>query len=205
VLVIDETHTLCAGPGGMTARDGLRPDAVVVGKTIAGGVPAGAFGLTAELADRVRERLRGGEHGLEDIDVGGVGGTLAGNALSLAGIRATLGEVLTAEVYPGMIARASEWTAGVQAAIDEFEVPWQVTQLGARAEYSFRATPPRDGREAADADDFPLQQYLHLHALNRGLLITPFHNMALMAPSTTSEDVARHTEAFRDAVASLYA
>ncbi|PJJ72697.1 glutamate-1-semialdehyde 2,1-aminomutase [Diaminobutyricimonas aerilata] len=205
VLVIDETHTLCAGPGGMTARDGLRPDAVVVGKTIAGGVPAGAFGLTAELAERVRVRLRGGEHGLEDIDVGGVGGTLAGNALSLAGIRATLGEVLTAEVYPGMIARASEWTAGVQAAIDEFEVPWQVTQLGARAEYSFRATAPRDGREAADADDFPLQQYLHLHALNRGLLITPFHNMALMAPSTTSEDVARHTEAFRDAVAGLYA
>ncbi|WP_309708455.1 transaminase [Pseudolysinimonas sp.] len=203
-LVIDETHTLCAGPGGMTARDGLRPDAVVVGKTIAGGIPAGAWGMTTAFADRVRAALDPDGEGLEDIDVGGVGGTLAGNAVSMAGIRATLAEVLTPEVYPGMIARATEWTAGVQAAIDELQVPWQVTQLGCRAEYSFRPTPPHDGREAADADDFELQQYLHLHALNRGILITPFHNMALMSPATTSEDVARHTEAFREAVASLF-
>ena len=203
-LVIDETHTLCAGPGGMTARDGLRPDAVVVGKTIAGGVPAGAWGMTGEFADRVREHLDPDGAGLEDIDVGGVGGTLAGNAVSTAGIRATLESVLTPEVYPGMIARATEWTAGVQAALDEFDVPWQVTRLGCRAEYSFRPTPPRDGREAAEADDFALQQYLHLHALNRGILMTPFHNMALMSPATTSEDVARHTVAFREAVASLF-
>jgi glutamate-1-semialdehyde 2,1-aminomutase len=203
-LVIDETHTLCAGPGGMTARDGLQPDAVVVGKTIAGGIPAGAWGMTRAFADRVRDALDPDGDGLEDIDVGGVGGTLAGNAVSMAGIRATLSEVLTPEVYPGMIERATEWTAGVQAAIDEFDVPWQVTQLGCRAEYSFRATPPRDGREAADADDFELQQYLHLHALNRGILITPFHNMALMSPATTSDDVARHTIAFREAVAGLF-
>jgi len=200
ILIIDETHTLCAGPGGMTLRDGLRPDAVVVGKTIGGGIPAGAYGMTAEFASRVRASLE-----LEDIDVGGVGGTLAGNAASMAGIRATLGEVLTAEVYPAMIERATQWTAGVQAALEEFDVPWQVTQLGARAEYSFRATPPRDGTEAADADDFELQQYLHLHALNRGILITPFHNMALMCPETTAADVERHTVAFREAVASLYA
>jgi glutamate-1-semialdehyde aminotransferase len=197
-LIIDETHTFCAGPGGMIQRDGLEPDAVVVGKTIGGGIPAGAYGMTREFSTAVRASLE-----LEDIDVGGVGGTLAGNAVSMAGIRATLGEVLTAEVFPGMIERASEWTAGVQAAIDEFGMPWQVTQLGARAEYSFRATPPRDGREAAEADDFDLQQYLHLHALNRGILITPFHNMALMCPATTSEDVAQHTAAFREAVASL--
>ena len=205
LLVIDETHTLCAGPGGMTARDGLRPDVVVVGKTIAGGVPAGAWGMRAELAVRVGETLDWAGDGREYLDVGGVGGTLAGNAVSMAGIRATLSEVLTPDVYPGMIARASEWTAGVQAAIDEFEAPWQVTQLGARAEYSFRATPPRDGAEAADADDFALQQYLHLHALNRGILITPFHNMALMSPATTSQDVERHTVAFRDAVKGLFA
>jgi glutamate-1-semialdehyde aminotransferase len=122
----------------------------------------------------------------------------------MAGIRATLSEVLTPEVYPGMIARAAEWTAGVQAAIEEFAVPWQVTQLGARAEYSFRPSAPRDGAEAAAADDFALQQYLHLHALNRGILMTPFHNMALMSPATTSQDVERHTVAFREAVAALY-
>ena len=204
LLVIDETHTLCAGPGGMTARDGLRPDVVVVGKTIAAGVPAGAWGMRTELADRVRASLGWNGEGREDLDVGGVGGTLAGNAVSMAGIRATLSEVLTPEVYPGMIDRATEWTAGVQAAIDEFGAPWQVTQLGCRAEYSFRDTAPRDGREAADADDFDLQQYLHLHALNRGVLMTPFHNMALMSPATSSADVDRHTVAFREAVASLY-
>jgi glutamate-1-semialdehyde aminotransferase len=205
ILVIDETHTLCAGPGGMTARDGLRPDVVVVGKTIGGGIPAAAWGMTRELAERVRDSLAWHGEGREDLDVGGVGGTLAGNAVSMAGIRATLSEVLTPEVYPGMIARATEWTAGVQAAIDEFGAPWQVTQLGARAEYSFRPTAPANGREAADADDFALQQYLHLHALNRGILITPFHNMALMSPATTADDVERHTVAFREAVASLYA
>ncbi|HEY4153473.1 MAG TPA: transaminase [Pseudolysinimonas sp.] len=205
LLVIDETHTLCAGPGGMTARDGLEPDVVVVGKTIGGGIPAGAWGMKPELTARVRASLDWDGDGREDIDVGGVGGTLAGNAVSMAGIRATLSEVLTPEVYPGMIERASEWTAGVQSAIDEFGAPWQVTQLGARAEYSFRVTAPRDGAEAAAADDFPLQQYLHLHALNRGILMTPFHNMALMSPATTSADVERHTIAFREAVESLYA
>jgi glutamate-1-semialdehyde aminotransferase len=198
-LIIDETHTLSASWGGMTTRDGLEPDAVVVGKTIGGGIPAGAYGMTAEFAARVRASLE-----LEDIDVGGVGGTLAGNAASMAGIRATLSEVLTPEAYESMIARCTEWTAGVQAAIDEFDVPWQVTQLGARAEYSFLECAPLDGAEAAAADDFELQQYLHLHALNRGILITPFHNMALMCPATTSEDVARHTTAFREAVESLY-
>ena len=200
VLIIDETHTVCAGPGGMIQRDGLCPDAVVIGKTIAGGIPAGAYGMTQELQDRVRASLH-----LEDIDVGGVGGTLAGNALSVAAIRATLGEVLTAEAYPDMIARATEWTAGVQSAIDEFGVPWQVTQLGARAEYSFLPHAPRDGAEAANADDFELQQYLHLHALNRGILLTPFHNMALMSPATSVSDVAAHTAHFREAVASLCA
>jgi len=204
ILIIDETHTLSAGPGGMTGTLGLHPDAVVVGKSIGGGIPAGAYGMSRAFALRVRDSLLSPEHGLEDIDVGGVGGTLAGNALSLAGIRATLSEVLTAEAFGSMIARCAEWTAGVQAALDEFAVPWQVTQLGARAEYSFRPTPPRDGAEAAAADDFALQQYLHLHALNRGVLMTPFHNMALMCPQTTSADVDRHTVAFREAVESLY-
>lgn len=200
LLIIDETHTLSAGPGGMTATLGLQPDAVVLGKSIGGGIPAGAYGMTRDFADAVRESLE-----LEDIDVGGVGGTLAGNAVSMAGIRATLSQVLTPEAFTGMTDRATEWTAGVQAAIDEFSVPWQVTQLGARGEYSFRPDAPRDGAEAAAADDFELQQYLHMHALNRGILMTPFHNMALMSPATTAADVERHTVAFREAVVSLFA
>ncbi|MEO6943970.1 MAG: transaminase [Lacisediminihabitans sp.] len=199
ILIIDETHTFSAGPGGMISRDGLAPDAVVVGKSIGGGIPAAAFGMTESFAALVRSSLE-----LEDIDVGGVGGTLAGNALSLAGIRATLTDVLTPAAFTRMVDRSTEWTVGVQAALDEFDVPWQVTQLGARSEYSFRSTPPRDGAQAAAADDFELQQYLHLFALNRGILITPFHNMALMSPATTAADVERHTVVFRDAVASLF-
>ena len=194
VLIVDETHTLCAGPGGCTRAWGLDPDAVVVGKTIGGGVPAAALGTTAELADRIAASLA-----LEDIDVGGVGGTLAGNALSLAAMRATLTEVLTDDVFPAMTARADRWADGVRSVIDRHSLPWHVTRLGARAEYAFSAQEPRDGAEAAAADDFPLQQYLHLQALNRRVLLTPFHNMALMSPATTDADVDAHTAAFAEA------
>ncbi|MFM5904384.1 MAG: transaminase [Microbacteriaceae bacterium] len=200
ILIHDETHTLSEGPGGMTARRGLKPDAIVLGKTIGAGIPAGAFGMSAELTERVANSLH-----LEHIDVGGVGGTLAGNALSMAAVAATLTRVLTPEAFEQMEALCTIWTADVQEILDRYEVPWQVSQLGARAEYSFRETAPITGREAADADDFELQQYLHLHALNRGILMTPFHNMALMSPAHTLEDVKRHTAHFEEAVSSLFA
>jgi glutamate-1-semialdehyde 2,1-aminomutase len=189
--IVDETHTLCAGPGGMTRTENLRPDAVVVGKTIGGGVPAAAFGMTDDWARRIARSVE-----LEDVDVGGVGGTLAGNALSMAAVRATLTEVLTDDAFAVMTARAEEWTAGVGAGIDAAGLPWHVTRLGCRAEYGFAPHPPRHGGEAAGADDFLLQQYLHLAALNDGLLLTPFHNMALMSPVTTPADVDRHTTSF---------
>jgi glutamate-1-semialdehyde aminotransferase len=199
ILIHDETHTLSEGVGGMTRRRDLRPDAVVLGKTIGAGIPAGTFGMTAALAERISSSLN-----LEHIDVGGVGGTLAGNALSMAAIRATLTEVLTEAAFEKMEQLCSVWTNDVQDIIYEFDIPWQVSQLGCRAEYSFRATAPRTGKEAADADDFELQQYLHLHAINRGVLMTPFHNMALISPATTLEDVKRHTYHFRDAAQALF-
>ena len=199
ILIHDETHTLSEGVGGMTRRRNLRPDAVILGKTIGAGIPAGAFGMSKALAERVAKSVH-----LEHIDVGGVGGTLAGNALSMAAIRATLTEVLTDEAFEKMEKISIEWTRGVQEVIDEFNVPWQVSQLGCRAEYSFRSTAPRTGKEAADADDFALQQYLQLHAINRGVLMTPFHNMALISPETTLEDVKRHTLHFREAVEALF-
>jgi len=200
ILIHDETHTLSEGPGGMTARRHLSPDAIVMGKTIGAGIPAGAFGMSEKLTKRVQDSLH-----LEHIDVGGVGGTLAGNALSMAAIRATLLEVLTPSAFEKMEALCNVWTADVQRLIDQYGAPWQVSQLGCRAEYSFRAEAPKNGREAADADDFELQQYLHLHALNRGILMTPFHNMALMSPAHTQEDVQRHTEHFEQALKSLFA
>jgi glutamate-1-semialdehyde aminotransferase len=199
ILIHDETHTLSEGPGGMTARRGLHPDAVVLGKTIGAGIPAGAFGMTQELSKRVQQSLH-----LEHIDVGGVGGTLAGNALSMAAIRATLTEVLTPEAFVEMENLCTIWTKDVQDLINQYQADWQVSQLGCRAEYSFRPTAPKNGREAADADDFELQQYLHLHALNRGILMTPFHNMALMSPAHTLSDVKRHTEHFEQALQSLF-
>jgi glutamate-1-semialdehyde 2,1-aminomutase len=199
LLVIDETHTICAGPGGYTRAEGLDPDLLTIGKAIGSGIPAGTYGLSAAVADRIVAA----NSDLEVIDVGGVGGTLAGNALSLAAIRTTLANVLTEATFARMIPLAERWTNGVRAAIDEFGVPWHVSRLGCRAEYLFRTQLPRNGAEAAQGMDFELGQYLHLHALNRGILLTPFHNMALMAPQTTQADVDRHTAAFREAVRSL--
>jgi glutamate-1-semialdehyde 2,1-aminomutase len=173
---------------------------VVVGKTIGGGVPAAAFGFTEDLAGRIARSVPE-----EDVDVGGIGGTLAGNALSMAAVRATLTEVLTDEAFVRMEALAMQWTDGVQQVIDASGAPWHVTRLGCRAEYAFRPDPPLTGAEAARAEDFNLQQYLHLQALNAGVLLTPFHNMALMCPATTPADVDRHSAAFAEAAAELMA
>ena len=199
LLLIDETHTICAGPGGYTAAHGLEPDILVIGKAIGGGIPVGTYGMTAALAERVAASVS-----LEDADVGGIGGTLAGNALSLAAVRATLGDVLTDAAFTRMIPLAERWERGVSEVITANGAPWHVTRLGCRAEYHFRPTPPRTGAEQWAAGDFELERYLHLHALNRGILLTPFHNMALMSPATTEADVDRHTEAFAEAVEALF-
>jgi glutamate-1-semialdehyde aminotransferase len=200
LLLLDETHTLCAGPAGCIGAWGLEPDMVVVGKTIGGGIPIGAYGLSRALADRVDEVV-----GVEDSDVGGIGGTLAGNALSLAAARATLEQVLTPSAFDRMIPLAERWTAGVERVLAVRGVPWHVTRLGCRAEYHFLPQAPRDGAEAAAAADYPLERYLHLAALNRGLLLTPFHNMALMSPATTEADVDRHSAMFDEVVGELFA
>jgi glutamate-1-semialdehyde 2,1-aminomutase len=198
LLIIDETHTICAGPGGYTREHALQPDMFVIGKPIAGGVPAAAYGFSAEVAERVRNQIA-----RDDSDTGGIGGTLAGNALSLAAMRATLEQVLTPEAFARMIPRAERFVAGIEQVIEEYELPWIVKRLGCRVEYWFRAIPPRNGGEAAAAIDGELDHYMHLAALNRGILMTPFHNMALIAPDTSDADVDFHTEVFRESVAAL--
>jgi len=198
LLVIDETHTICAGPGGYTRAENLEPDFLVFGKPIAGGVPGAAYGFTAEVAQCILERQN-----LEDCDTGGIGGTLAGNALSLAAMRATLQKVLTKEAFDRMIPMAERWTEGVTKAISEFDLPWTVTRLGCRAEYLFAPQTPKNGTEAHDAMDFELERFMHLYAMNRGILLTPFHNMALMSPVTSKEDIDQHTKVFRDAAKEL--
>jgi glutamate-1-semialdehyde 2,1-aminomutase len=198
VLIIDETHTFSAGPGGCCRAWGLEPDLVVIGKAIGGGIPAGAFGMTAELADRVLARTD-----LDLIDMGGVGGTMAGSALSVAAVRATLEHVLTDAAFEHMITLATRYADGARDAFAARGAPWSVSQLGARAEYRFAAPPPRTGTEANQAGDPELDDYFHLYLANRGVLLTPFHNMALMCPQTTAGQVDRHLAVLRDAVADL--
>ncbi len=198
LLIIDETHTICAGPGGYTRAYGLEPDMLTIGKPIASGVPAAVYGFAASLADRIRKVTD-----RNTADTGGIGGTLAGNALSLAAMRATLEHVLTDAAFEHTIALGQRFAEGVDDAIRAFGLPWHVARLGCRAEYWFCPNPPRNGGEAAAAVDSELDRYMHLAALNRGILMTPFHNMALIAPQATAEDVDRHTHVFRESVATL--
>jgi glutamate-1-semialdehyde 2,1-aminomutase len=201
ILMIDETHTFSAGAGGATTAWGLEPDIFVIGKSIGGGIPSGAYGISSEVAETIERHVAAGDADI--IDVGGVGGTLAGNALSLAAMRATLGEVLTESAFEHMIALATTFTAGVQATLDELDVPWSISQLGARAEFRFARPAPVNGDESAAAQDDDLDSYMHLAMCNRGILMTPFHNMALMCPDTVEGDVTRHTAVFREVVARL--
>jgi glutamate-1-semialdehyde 2,1-aminomutase len=207
LLILDETHTICAGPGGYTRAEKLEPDMLVFGKAIGGGIPGAAYGFTEEVAEHIGNPQTpagdGSTEKLEDCDVGGIGGTLAGNALSLAAMRATLSKVLTQEAFDRMIPMAERWAEGVARALVEAELPWHVSRLGCRAEYLFSAQVPKNGTEAHDAMDFELERFMHLYAMNRGILLTPFHNMALMSPQTEKDDVDRHTKVFREAVKEL--
>ncbi|HUC58082.1 MAG TPA: transaminase [Streptosporangiaceae bacterium] len=198
LLINDETHTFSAGPGGCTLAWNLDPDIVTIGKAIAGGIPAGAYGLSDELAERIMS-----DESADLIDTGGIGGTLAGNALSVAAMRVTLESVLTDDAFSGMIRLADQYTAGVREIISSRDLPWTIAQVGARAEYRFCPVPPRTGSESNAAADPELDEYLHLYLANRGVLITPFHNMALMCPATTDADVDTHTALFASAADDL--
>lgn len=194
LLIIDETHTICAGPGGATAAWGLQPDMLTIGKPIGGGVPTAAYGLSTDLAACLDDFFRS-----EGVDVSGIGGTLAGNALAAAAMRAALQNALRDEDFAVAIPLAERWTAGVAGVIAERGLAWTVQRLGCRAEYWF-CNPPRDGREAAAAMDPELEAWFHLYMLNRGVLMTPFHNMALMCSSHAPADIDLHTELFAAAV-----
>jgi glutamate-1-semialdehyde 2,1-aminomutase len=172
LLVIDETHTISAGPGGCTEAWDLRPDLVTIGKAIAGGVPIGAYGVSARVAERI--------DALQDVD-----------------------EVLTEEAFARMIELCDRFVAGVEQVIAERGLPWSIVQLGARAELAFAPEPPTSGTASAALHHAALEDVLHLFLLNRGVLITPFHNMALMSPATSAADVDRHTEAFAAAADAL--
>ena len=198
LLIIDETHTLCEGPGGYTRAHGLRPDLITLGKPVGSGFPAAAFGMAEGIVEPSLAKVRG-----EGADESGIGGTLSGNPVAAAAMRATLEHIITPAAYQKMIPLAKRWTEGVQRTIEDLELPWHVTRLGARAEYRFRPTPPRNGGEAIASRDVELDRFVHLYALNRGILLTPFHNMALMSPATRARDVDHHTDVFREGAEEL--
>ena len=198
LLIIDETHTISTGPGGYTMAYGLQPDIFTLGKPIGSGVPAAVYGFSSEVANQITTAMRQ-EKGI----IHGIGGTLAGNALSLAAIRATFQHVLTKDAFDHTIPLAKRYEKGVISVIKEFDLPWSITRLGCRAEYWFQNTPPRNGSEANLSDDVELARYMHLATLNRGVLLTPFHNMALIAPDVTETDIDIHTHVFREIVKEL--
>lgn len=200
LLIADETHTISLGPGGATAAWSLEPDLLVIGKAIAGGLPGAAYGMRRELAEQIAAELK-----RDEIDTGGIGGTVSGSVLSAVAIRTTLREVLTDDAFPQMIATASRWADGVMGVLTRHDIPWSVTRLGARAEYHFTPEAPRSGAEAAAAVHHEMERYLHLHALNRGIIMTPFHNMALFSPATPMDAADRHTTAFDEAISALKA
>jgi len=195
VWIIDETHTWCAGPGGYTQAYRLKPDMITLGKPVAGGIPAAAFGLSQELYEKTIGNMLA-----ETTGVNGLGGTLTGNALALAAMRATLERVITLRAYNHMIPLAKKFNQGVEDAIRDHDLPWHSVRLGTRVEYRFRGRPPRNGAEAIAAKDPLLNKYVHLYDLNRGILLTPFHNMALMSPYTTRNDVDLHTKIFDESI-----
>jgi glutamate-1-semialdehyde 2,1-aminomutase len=198
LLLIDETHTISTGPGGYTRAYGLEPDLFVLGKPIAGGMPASVWGFTDEVArrlDEVRAATPAGHSGM--------GTTLSANALSLAAMRATLEQVMTDEAYAHMEALAGRLAAGLQAVVERYELAWHVVRVGARVEFVCAPGPLRNGTEAEAAHAPALEQAIHLALLNRGCLIAPFHNMMLVSPVTTAGQVDTLCAAFEGVVASL--
>lgn len=200
LLVIDETHTISAGPGGWTAAHDLHPDMVVIGKPVGSGIPSAALGMTAELDGLLRRQVDPARAGM-----GGVGGTLAASALSLAAIRVTLEEVLTEDAFARMDELGARLAAGIDDIIRRHNLPWHVVRIGGRVEYHFSPRPLRDGAEGTLVMDHEVSTYLHLFALNRGVMVFPFHNRALVSPVHSEADVDRHTEVLDAAVRALVA
>lgn len=200
LLLIDETHTISTGPGGYTKAFGLEPDLFVLGKPVAGGVPASVWGMSEEAASRYAAYGNAKEAGYS-----GMGTTLSANPLQFAAMRATLEEVMTQENYAHMARLAARLDAGLAAVIDRFSLPWHVARVGARVEFICAPGPLKNGGEAEAAHASELEAAIHVALVNRGALIAPFHNMMLVSPATKARQVDRLAAAFADVAAKLAA
>jgi len=182
---LDETHTLSSGPGGYARQYGLQPDWLVVGKAVAGGVPCAVYGFGDALAQRMAAARLAAPAGQS-----GIGTTLSGSLLALAALRACLDEVMSDAAWAAMLSAAAALQAALDAVLRRHGLPWCLTRIGARLELQFCRTPPQDAQQARAAFDEPLERALHLYLLNRGLVVTPFHNMLLVPPMTSAGDIA---------------
>ncbi|PKQ05127.1 MAG: aspartate aminotransferase family protein [Alphaproteobacteria bacterium HGW-Alphaproteobacteria-12] len=198
LVCIDETHTISTGPGGFTRARNIDPDFFVLGKPVAGGLPAAVFGFTEKVEADMRRVLETKAPGYS-----GIGTTLSGNMLALAAMRACLEEVMTPANYAHMTALAEKLASGLRGEVEHHSLPWTVTQIGARAELVFSSRPLESGAEAAAAIDHTVERAIHLFLLNRNVLVTPFHNMTLVAPTTTQADVERLVSRFGEALSAL--
>ncbi|MGB5948733.1 MAG: aspartate aminotransferase family protein [Parvibaculum sp.] len=198
LVCLDETHTISTGPGGFTRAHDLDPDFFVLGKPVAGGLPAAVFGFTARVEGEMQRVLDTKAPGYS-----GIGTTLSGNMLALAAMRACLAEVMTAEAYAHMTRLAERIADGLRGELARRRLPWTVTQIGARAELVFSPRPLENGAEAAAAIDHAVERAIHLFLLNRNVLVTPFHNMTLVAPTTSEADVERLVSGFGEALSVL--
>ncbi len=198
LLILDETHCISSGPGGYAGAHGLKPDGLVMGKPIAGGIPAAVYGLSEAFAGRVNRYLETRTPGHS-----GIGTTLSGSRIQLALMRAVLENYFTDKAYAPLIALARKLEKGISNVIIKHGLPWHVVRAGARVEFMCTASPPKNGGEAARVIHQPIDEAIHHYLLNRGLIITPFHNMMLICPATTEAHVNRLLEALDHCVAEL--
>jgi glutamate-1-semialdehyde 2,1-aminomutase len=193
LLTLDETHTISTACGGWAKANHVTPDFLVVGKPIAGGLPAAAYGFSEAMAARMKAAKDTAPAGHS-----GIGTTLSGNMMTLAAIHATLTEVATEEAYKHMLTLAASLEQQLSAAIKIKNLPWNITRLGARLELQFCEISPTNAQQARDAQNDTIESAIHLYLLNRGLLLTPFHNMMLICPNTTEADTNRLLGVFND-------
>lgn len=198
LLVMDETHTVSTALGGYARAHDLAPDFLVVGKAVAGGLPCAVYGFSAEVAQRMVAAKEAAPEGHS-----GIGTTLSGNALAMAALHAALNHLHTAENYSHMLAQAQRLEAGLRQRIAQAQRPWTVTRLGARMELQFMPHTPRNAQDVRDHAQADMEALTHLYMLNRGVLLTPFHSMLLVSPTTTPHDVDRLLAVFDELLASL--
>ncbi|BCH30706.1 aspartate aminotransferase family protein [Mesorhizobium sp. L-8-10] len=200
LLLIDETHTISTGLGAYTSSHGLEPDLFVLGKPVAGGVPASIWGMSDAVAARYEEYNSTKEPGYS-----GMGTTLSANPLQFAAMRATLEEVMTEKNYAHVERLAGRLEAGLRREIARHDLPWHAVRVGARVEFICAPGPLRNGGDAEDAHAPELEAAIHVALVNRGVLIAPFHNMMLVSPPTTAKQVDLLISAFGDIAAKLAA